>query len=344
MAVSGGFLYELAGRSMKKVIFLGEQNLLNSVYSPEARWRIASEAEVLEPSVPPDEVDAQLDRIAQADAIFTTWGMPLLSDAQLAALPNLQAVFYAAGSVRAFARPLIERDIMVVSSWVANAIPVAEFTLAQIILSMKGYFRNLRDNTGPEKHYEAFRGPGNYDETVVLLGAGAIGRKVIELLAPFRLKIAVFDHFLTTVGASNLGVSKVSLEEAFATGFVISNHLADVPETEGMLRREHFERMRDGAVFINTGRGRTVREDDLCDVLEARPDLTALLDVTYPEPPKPGSRLHTLPNALLSTHIAGSINSEVGRLGEIACAEFLSWKHGKPMRFAISLEKLSTMA
>ncbi len=93
-----------------------------------------------------------------------------------------------------------------------------------------------------------------------------------------------------------------------------------------MLRREHFERMRDGAVFINTGRGRTVREDDLCDVLAARPDLTALLDVTYPEPPKPGSRLFTLPNALLSTHIAGSIHSEVARLGEIACAEFLSWK------------------
>lgn len=328
---------------MKKVIFLGEPHLLDSVYSPETRWRIATEAEVLEPAVPPQEIEAHLDRLAQADAIFTTWGMPALSEAQLAALPKLKAVFYAAGSVRKFAQPLIERDILVVSSWVANAIPVAEFTLAQILLSMKGYFRNLRDN-GPEKHYEAFRGPGNYDETVALLGAGAIGRKVIELLAPFRLKIAVFDQFLTTVGASNLGVSKVSLEEAFATGFVVSNHLADVPETEGMLQKAHFARMRDGAVFINTGRGRTVREDDLCDVLEARPDLTALLDVTYPEPPKPGSRLHTLPNALLSTHIAGSINSEVARLGEIACAEFLSWKHGKPMRFAISLEKLSTMA
>lgn len=344
MAVADGFLYEMAGRSMKKVIFLGDQHLLDSVYSPETRWRIASEAEVLAPAVHPDEVDAQMDRLAQADAIFTTWGMPALSDAQLAALPNLKAVFYAAGSVRSFARPLIDRDILVFSSWVANAIPVAEFTLAQILLAMKGYFRNLREYTRPEMYRKAFRGPGNYGDTIALLGAGAIGRKVIELLAPFRQKIVVFDRFLTTVGAANLGVSKVSLEEAFATGFVVSNHLADVPETEGMLGREHFARMRDGAVFINTGRGRSVCEDDLCDVLAARPDLTALLDVTFPEPPEAGSRLYTLPNALLSSHIAGSINSEVARLGEIACAEFLSWKHGKPLRFAISLEKLTTMA
>ncbi|GAT32638.1 phosphoglycerate dehydrogenase [Terrimicrobium sacchariphilum] len=329
---------------MKKVIFLGEQSLLDSVYSLETRWKIATEAEVLEPAIPPEEVDAHMDRLSQADAIFTTWGMPLLSEAQLAALPRLKAVFYAAGSVRLFARPLIERDIMVVSSWVANAIPVAEFTLAQILLSMKGYFRNLRDYNTPEALRQAFRGPGNYGETVAILGAGAIGRKVIELLAPFRLRIAVFDQFLTKVDAANLGVSKVSLEEAFESGFAISNHLADVPETEGMLQKQHFARMRDGAVFINTGRGRTVREDDLCDVLEARKDLTALLDVTYPEPPKADSRLFSLPNALLSTHIAGSINSEVARLGEIACAEFLSWKHGKPMRFAISLEKLATMA
>ncbi len=63
----------------------------------------------------------------------------------------------------------------------------------------------------------------------------------------------MFDQFLTTIGAANLGVSKVSLEEAFATGFVVSNHLADVPETEGLLQKQHFARMRDGAVFINTG-------------------------------------------------------------------------------------------
>ncbi len=175
MAVSGGFLYEMAGRSMKKVIFLGDQNLLDSVYSPETRWRIATEAEVLEPAIRPREVDAQMDRLAQADAIFTTWGMPLLSDAQLAALPNLKAVFYGAGSVRTFARPLIERNIMVVSSWVANAIPVAEFTLAQILLAMKGYFLNLRDMAARKKHHDAFRGPGNYGETVALLGAGPSG-------------------------------------------------------------------------------------------------------------------------------------------------------------------------
>ncbi len=80
--------------------------------------------------------------------------------------------------------------------------------------------------------------------------------------------------------------------------------------------------MRDHAVFINTGRGRQVNESELCDVLERRPDLTALLDVTWPEPPLPGSRLYTLPNVRLSPHIAGSLNDELRRMADFVISDF----------------------
>ena len=71
----------------------------------------------------------------EAEVAFSTWGMPVLSEAELAQFfPKLKAVFYAASSVQAFARPLLARNIRLLSAWKANAVPVAEYTVAQIIL------------------------------------------------------------------------------------------------------------------------------------------------------------------------------------------------------------------
>lgn len=154
----------------------------------------------------------------------------------------------------------------------------------------------------------------------------------------------VFDPFLSVENAAKLGVEKVTLEEAFACGQVVSNHLANVPETKGLLRTHHFHAMPKNAVFLNTGRGATVMESDLVNVLEQRPDLTALLDVTDPEPPLVDSAFYRLPNVFLSSHIAGSIGGEVNRIADTVIDEFLAWQHGKPLRYAVTLEMLTTMA
>jgi phosphoglycerate dehydrogenase-like enzyme len=104
-----------------------------------------------------------------------------------------------------------------------------------------------------------------------------------------------------------------------------------------------FETLREGATFINTGRGAQVVEADLVAVLEARPDLTALLDVTWPEPPAASSRLWTLPNVVISPHIGGTIGDEVARLTDCAIAEFERWQAGEPLRYQVTREVLATM-
>ncbi|WP_309715283.1 NAD(P)-dependent oxidoreductase, partial [Armatimonas sp.] len=181
-------------------------------------------------------------------------------------------------------------------------------------------------------------------ETVALLGAGAVGREVIQHLKPFSLHILVFDPFLSEDAARALGVEKVGLDEAFARGIVVSNHLANNPQTAQMLNAAHFAQLRSGATFINTGRGLTVVESELADVLRARPDLTALLDVTWPEPVPPDSPLWELPNVRLSTHLAGSNGNEVRRMADWCLDEFASWAQNKPLRSAVTLEMLETMA
>lgn len=282
--------------------------------------------------------------IADVEAVFSTWGIPKLTEENLQLLPALKIVFYAAGSVRSFAPLLLERGIRVVSSWGANAVPVAEFSLAQVLLSTKGYWRNVRDFDRPEARGSAFRGPGNFGETVGLIGAGMVGRALIDLLRPFQLRVVVHDPFLPDDDAQQLGVEKVSLAELFEQSIVVSNHLPNLEELRGLLDGALFESMRPDATFINTGRGAQVNEPDLIGVLQQRPDLTALLDVTMPEPPDEGSPFYTMPNVRLSTHIAGSLGDEVVRMADYAIDEYERWKKGEPLLWEVTAERLATMA
>jgi phosphoglycerate dehydrogenase-like enzyme len=329
--------------------FFGPDDGLARVYGEGRREQVLASAHahgfgwVGEP-VGGADFETRRGELEAVQVIFSTWGMPALTEEQIGAMPSLRAVFYAAGSVQNFARPFLARGITVVSAWAANAVPVAEWTLAQILLSNKGFWRNERDASSPTTRPRAFAGPGNFQTPVALLGAGMIGRSVISLLRPFQVQVLVFDPFLPDEEAAQLGVQKVSLEEAFAHGNVVSNHVANVPGTRRMLRGTHFSSMAPNTTFINTGRGATIAEDELIAVLRERPDLTALLDVTDPEPPQPDSPLYDLPNVRLTSHIAGSTGREVVRMADFALEEFEAWAQGKPLRYAVSAAMLETMA
>ena len=329
---------------MIKAAFLSQEKIIAQVYGAGRRERLAACADLFPAVITPDDLNENPPLLHDIEALFSGWGMPCLTDPQLDALPNLKIVFYAAGSVQGFARPLLARGICVVSAWRANAVPVAEFTLAQILLSCKGYFRNIQEHSGVSGTFSsATRGPGNYGEIIALLGVGAIGGALIDMLRPFSLRVLVYDPITGNAGRDS-GAESVALKEAFERAFVVSNHLADKTETRNLLNGALFERMRPGATFINTGRGRTVAEGELCDVLRRRSDLTALLDVTAPEPAAPDSPLFTLPNVHVSTHIAGSINDEVLRLSDCCLAEFDRYRHGLPLLHEITSEMLDLLA
>jgi phosphoglycerate dehydrogenase-like enzyme len=78
-------------------------------------------------------------------------------------------------------------------------------------------------------------------------------------------------------------------------------------------------------------------------VLKARPDLTALLDVTEPEPPAATSALWTLPNVVISPRVGGTIGDEVTRLADAVIEEFEAWEAGKPLQYQVTREILETM-
>jgi phosphoglycerate dehydrogenase-like enzyme len=330
----------------KKVALIGNADQIAEVYSGGRRERIGSEFELYPEILSADSLGEARDELTEIEFLFSTWGMPVLDPEQITLLPALKAIFYGAGTVQRFARPLLDAGVRVFSAWAANAVPVAEYTVAQILLCNKGFFSASRATrslaTRREHKRRAF--PGNFDNTVSLLGAGMIGRGVIERLAPYSLTILVFDPFLSDDAAADLGVEKVTLEDAFRRGFVVSNHLANLPETKGMLRGEHFESMPPHASFINTGRGATVDEPAMIEVLRKRPDLTAVLDVTDPEPPVEGSGLYELENVVMTPHIAGSLSREIHRMADYAIEEAMAFRDGRELKYEVTLEMLDTMA
>ena len=317
-----------------KQIYLCEngQNIKN-VYG--VADRVYSKAQVL----------ADPDGFRDTRFIFSTWGMPVFTEAEIrSCFPALEAVFYGAGTVQSFARPFLACGVKVFSAWAANAVPVAEYTVAQIVLANKGFFKTMcyTDRAAVKQEFAHF--PGNYNVKVGIIGAGMIGRLVIGKLKEYRLDVLVFDPFLPDEKAAELGVEKVSLERLFRECQVVSNHLANNEQTKGMLKGAHFAAMLPYATFINTGRGAQVVEQELIDTLKARPDLMAILDVTFPEPPVSDSPLYTLPNCILTPHIAGSSGHEVRRMGAYMVAEYENFLQGNPTQYEVTAEMLKTMA
>ena len=333
-----------------KAIFLCEKApKLFRVFDPETCAALQALTGIEPVRYAKEDVLNDPSRFANVELVFSTWGMPEFTEEEIKTyLPQLKCVFYGAGSVQKFARPFLNCGVKVFSAWAANAIPVAEFTVAQIILANKGYFRSTHvyHSTQSKKAAAAAISScnGNYGETVGIIGAGMIGRLVIQMLKIYHVKVLVCDPFLSQQQAAELGVEKCSLEELFERAFVISNHTANNEQTKGMLHYAHFSRMRENAVFINTGRGAQVVEDDLVRILQERPDLTALLDVTFPEPPVENHPFYTLPNCLLTPHIAGSAGDEFARMGIYMLRECEAYLTGAPTQYEVTEKMLETMA
>ena len=123
-----------------KSFFSGSDAIMR-VYGKEVREKLKAEAGLDEKNIYSKE-DILAGKLKDAENMFSTWGAPVLTENEIAEfLPNLKCLFYGAGSVQYFARPYLKRNVRIFSAWGANAVPVAEYTAAQILLANKGFFR-----------------------------------------------------------------------------------------------------------------------------------------------------------------------------------------------------------
>ena len=330
--------------SKPKALYILGSGDFEKIYAPDQRKAIAELVDVSGSPQTPASVKASPDLLSDVEIVLSGWGGPCLDADFLAAAPKLKAFFYGAGTLKHNITDVVwDRKIIVTSAYAANAIPVAEFTLAQIILVLKQFYRHSAACMAGERRADIST-PGTYGTTVALISMGMIGRLVRKLLLQLDVRVLAYDPFLTKDEAVTLDVEPVGLDEAFSRAAVVSLHTPLLPETIKMITGDHFKQMKQGAAFINTSRGRIIDESALIDTLKARPDLTAILDVTYPEPPDPESQLYQLPNVVLSPHIAGSMELECRRMGQYVVNEVQRYVDGQPQIWPIDQEMFARLA
>ncbi|MCY3575293.1 MAG: hydroxyacid dehydrogenase [Chloroflexi bacterium] len=334
---------------MPKALFILEDHIRQRVYPDDLIAQFAEHVELIAPPQTKAQVAANPSVLQDMEILISSWLCPRLDAVFLSQAPQLNAVFYGAGTVKRFVSDAMwERGIRITHAAPANAECVAEVVSAQIVLSLKGMWseaarvRQQRNFLNEDKN-RAYRGVRG--ATVGIIGLSLVGRRVIRLLAPYRLRILAYDPYASAQDAAELGIELVSLSYLFGASAVTSLHAPWLPETEGMVDRRLLEQMPPYSTFINSARGALVDESALINALRQRPDVYALLDVTYPEPPPPESALYDLPNVVLTPHIAGAIGiNDTRRLGECMLDELISYLNTSEMRYEIKREQLSTMA
>jgi len=279
--------------------------------------------------------------LADAEILITGWGCPPLDADVLRAAPRLRTVLHAAGSVKShITAEAWERGLTVVSAADANGVPVAEYTVAAILFAGKDIF-GLRERYRERRVFtvtEVMPGVGNYGRRVGVVGVSRIGRKVIGLLRPFDFDLRYYDPYNEASG-----IRRMDLDELVATSGILTLHPPMTAETRHLMDRRRLALMPDGAVLINTARGGLVDTAALINEL-ASGRLSAILDVTEPEPLPPDSALFTLPNVFLTPHVAGSQGNELARMGAAVVGELERLARGGEPLHRISPAELATMA
>ncbi|MFE0253897.1 hydroxyacid dehydrogenase [Streptomyces sp. NPDC059010] len=330
-----------------RAVFAMDPVHLPLLFPPPLMTRLRQTSELDPALVIRDFTDpAAAEILARTEVLITGWGCPRLDADVLTVAPKLRAVLHAAGSVRSLVGDALWKAGVVVSSAVTgNALPVAEYTLAMILLAGKDAFtfRERFRSTHAYPTQTETAAIGNVGRRVGVIGASRVGRRLLELLRPFDFTVLLHDPYVSAGEAAELGAESVSLEDLLRHSDIVSLHAPDIPETYRMLDGERLGLIRDGGVLINTSRGALVDPEALTDELVSG-RLHAVLDVTEPEPLPAGSPLYHLPNVFLTPHIAGSLGNELERLGRIVVEELERVVAGAPLGHEVRLADLARVA
>ena len=334
-------------KTMKIALLGSDEDKFNLVFSKDVMNELKKRGELSSDLINKENLEKHKDFLSDCEVVFSTWGMLQLSEEEIKKyMPKLKCVFYAAGSVQGFATPFLNCGVKVFSAFAANAVPVIEYTVSQIVLASKGFYQGAKRYrlAFPSAVAHTQKSKGNFGIKVGLVGLGVIGSGVAEKLKDYDVEVLAYDPFCSEERAAELRVKLTDLETIFSECLIVSNHLANKKELKNIFTHKHFNLMQKHSTFINTGRGDQVDEWALAKNLILHPSRTAVLDVLKKEQVPYINPLFWCPNAIITPHIAGSMGNETHRMAYYMIEEFDRFVSGAETKYEISAEMLKTMA
>lgn len=280
-----------------------------------------------------------------ADAIMTGWGHCSMDGAALENT-SIKLIVHTGGAVGSLVnQEVYQKGVRVISGNNLYADSVAEGVLAYMFMALRkipDYVNNVRAGgwylEGAMDYTE-----GLLDQTVGIIGMGAISKRVIKLLKPFGVSLKLYSGY--PIDAEYLkenNACQASLEEIFATCKIVSLHSAMTERTRGMIGKEHFDLLQDGTIFINTARGAIIREDEMIEALKEK-RFRAVLDVFCKEPIEADSALRKLENVYCIPHKAGPTMDRRPFITMKLADDILRFMDGEEMELEIGGEYASRM-
>lgn len=298
---------------------------------------------------PPEDpalVDRVVDFVRDLDALVVSYGSVRITDEIMAAAPRLRMIGDTHGdrfAGRVDVAAAQRRGIIVSDTTNGSSDPVAEWALALAMIGLRNagaLFRRLIAGEVLWPDRSVFLEDPGYlrgeltGKTVGLVAVGNVGRRLLELLAPFRVRVLAVDPGAPDVLANIYDLELTSLDHVLAESDVVINLVPLTAATAGLIGAREIALLRPGAVFVNVSRGAVVDTEALVARLRVG-DIIACLDVVEPEPLEIDSPLRGLPNVFLTPHVAGVTDAAEPRFFRYMVEEVTRVLAGRRPRFRL---------
>jgi D-3-phosphoglycerate dehydrogenase len=263
--------------------------------------------------VSPDK-ESLARELADAEAIVVR-SATFVDDALMEKAPKLRVIGRAGVGVdNVDLDAATRRGIVVMNTPGGNAVAVAEHTFA-LMLGLARFIPRAHSTTSAGKwEKKTLQGTELRGKTLGIVGLGRVGVEVLRRAQAFGMKVVAHDPYVAPALAQQLNVAMVPLDELFAQSDYITMHVGLTPQTNGMINADSIRKMKKGVRLVNCARGELLNEAAVIEALQSGQLGGAGLDVYSNEPLK-DSPLMTLPNVLLTPHIAGSTNEAQEAVG-----------------------------
>jgi phosphoglycerate dehydrogenase-like enzyme len=335
----------LNGRALPRVLVLASDVLFPHFFPESVTARLSEISEWSRYAEREDSSELR-ERIADTDALMTTWHSPFIHTDMLGRSPRVRLIAHCGGEVKARIAEEVFDHTTVTNAPEPMAAPVAEMALAlmlTLVRRLREYDKEMHDGLVRTNEYVS-RGETLLGRRVGIVGFGRIGRSFARMVEHLGAELYVTDPYCSAQLAAEYKAKQVGLEELLRNCSVVLLAAGLTLETRNMLDARRLAMMPDGAYLINVARGGLIEMDALLGELRAG-RITAALDVTDPyEPLPPDHELRRLPNVLLTPHIAAGGIEMRRALGSVAVEEVARFFSGQRPQNIVTKEMLAIMS
>ena len=276
----------------------------------------------------PETLEAYLERVRDTDGILLNWDIPAKV---LSSCPRLRIISFLGTDPRKFIDLSLatQRGIVVTNTPHFGDHAIAEHTLALVLCCAKRLTQInslMHQGVWEQRDYSVEL----WSKTLGLVGLGGIGAEVARLAQAFGMRILCWTRQATPERAQRHNVRFVTLKELFEQSDVVTLHLSQTLETEGIITRELLELLKPGAILVNTARAELVDNQALAELLEAEKLGVVGLDVYDVEPIDRDNPLLRMDNVLLTPHVAVNTPEATSNMLNISVDNLVAFFSGHP--------------